>query len=56
MQKVIIPSDGEIEKLCYEMKCKTKDDKTVLVYINCETGDEEQILLLVESETGTLTV
>ncbi len=56
VQKVIIPSDGEIEKLCYEMKCKTKDDKTVLVYINCETGDEEQILLLVESETGTLTV
>ena len=56
VQKVLIPSRGEVEKLCYEVKCKTKDDKVVLVYINCETGDEEQILLLVESETGTLTV
>ena len=56
VQKALIPSNGEVETLCYEVKCKTKDNQEVLVYINCETGVEEQILLLVKSETGTLTV
>ncbi len=56
VQKTLIPSDGEVETLCYELKCRTKDNQEVLVYINCETGVEEQILLLLKSETGTLTV
>lgn len=56
VQKTLIPSDGDVETLCYELKCKTKDNKNVLVYVNCETGEEEQILLLLESETGTLAV
>ena len=56
VQKALIPSNGEVETLCYELKCKTKDNKEVLVYVNCETGEEEQILLLLKSETGNLTV
>ncbi len=56
VQKALIPSDGEVERLCYEVKCKTKDNQEVLVYVNCYTGKEEQILLLKKSETGTLTV
>lgn len=56
VQKTLIPSDGDVEILCYELKCKTKDNRNVLVYVNCETGEEEQILLLLESETGTLAV
>ena len=56
VQKALVPLDGEVETLCYELKCKTKNNQEVLVYINCETGEEAQILLLVESETGTLTV
>ena len=56
VQKALIPSDGDVEILCYELKCKTKDNKNVLVYVNCETGEEEQILLLLESETGSLAV
>lgn len=56
VQKALIPSNGEVETLCYELKCKTKNNKEVLVYVNCETGEEEQILLLLKSETGNLTV
>lgn len=56
VQKALVPLDGDVETLCYELKCKTKDNQDVLVYINCETGEEAQILLLLESETGTLTV
>ncbi len=56
VRKALIPSDGDVEILCYELKCKTNDNHNVLVYINCDNGEEEQILLLVESETGTLAV
>ncbi len=55
-QLCIIPTDNLDEKLCYEFKCKAKNDRNVLVYINAETGEEQQILLLVETPTGTLTV
>lgn len=55
-QLAVIPTDGLDEKLCYEFKCKAKNDRNVLVYINAETGEEEQILLLIETPTGTLTV
>ena len=54
-QLSIIPTDNLDEKLCYEFKCKAKNGRNVLVYINAETGGEEQILLLVETPTGTLT-
>lgn len=54
-QLSVIPADNLDEKLCYEFKCKAKNGRNVLVYINAETGEEEQILLLVETPTGTLT-
>ena len=55
-QLCVIPTDSLGEKLCYEFKCKAKNGRNVLVYINAETGEEQQILLLVETPTGTLTV
>ncbi|MBQ2582048.1 MAG: germination protein YpeB, partial [Ruminococcus sp.] len=55
-QLCVIPTDSLGEKLCYEFKCKAKNGRNVLVYINAETGEEQQILLLVETATGMLTV
>lgn len=52
----IIPTDSIEEKLCWEFKCKSEDDKTVLVYINSETGAEEEILILLEMADSTLTI
>ncbi|MFZ2537342.1 MAG: PepSY1/2 domain-containing protein, partial [Oscillospiraceae bacterium] len=52
----IIPSSGLNEVLCYEFKCKSADDKDVLVYVNANTGAEEQILILLISENGQLTI
>ena len=52
----VIPTESLGEKLCYEFRCKAKNGRNVLVYINAQTGEEEQILLLVETPTGTLTV
>jgi len=54
-QLCVIPTDSLGEKLCYEFRCKAKNGRNVLVYINAETGEEQQILLLVETPTGTLT-
>lgn len=51
----VIPTDSLGEKLCYEFRCKAKNGRNVLVYINAENGEEQQILLLVETPTGTLT-
>lgn len=55
-QLCIIPSGGLNEILCYEFKCKSTDNKDVLVYINAETGNEEQILILLITENGQLTI
>lgn len=52
----IIPTESIEEKLCWEFKCKSEDDKTVLVYINTENGAEEEILMLIEMEQSTLTI
>lgn len=52
----IIPSDSVEEKLCWEFKCKTRDDRTVLVYVNANTGEEEDILILLEMGESSLTV
>ncbi len=52
----VIPSDSVEEKLCWEFKCTTEDDRTVLVYVNCQTGVEEDILILLETGQSTLTV
>lgn len=52
----VIPSDGEMERYCYEFQCQAEDGQQLLVYVNAETGAEEQILLLSVSENGTLTI
>ncbi len=52
----LIPTDATKEKLCWEFKCGTDDDETILVYINAETGVEEDILILLITDSGTLTV
>lgn len=52
----LIPTDATDEKLCWEFKCGTDDDETILVYINAETGAEEDILILLITDSGTLTI
>ncbi len=52
----VIPSGGQSEIFCYEVKCVGENGQNVLVYINAATGKEEQILLLRISQNGTLTV
>ena len=52
----VIPTNSVDEKLCWEFKCKTSNDDTVLVYINSQTGDEEDILILLETDESQLTV
>ena len=55
-QLTLIPlSDGR-EVLCYEFKCKSSDDETLLVYINAHTGEEENIFILMESDNGVLAI
>ncbi len=51
----LIPTEGEQEKLCWELDCEGSAGDHVLVYVNVQTGAEEQILLLLEDEDGTLT-
>lgn len=52
----VIPTDGENEKLCYEFRCTSADNKTFLVYINAKTAREEKIMIVVETEGGVLTM
>lgn len=52
----LIPTSGQNEVYCYEIKCSSENGQNVLVYINALTGREEQILLLKISGNGTLTV
>lgn len=52
----VIPSDGELERNCYEFHCTAENGKELLVYVNCDTGKEEQILILLIDENGTLTI
>lgn len=50
----LIPSAGLNEVLCYEFKCKGKNNEDVIVYVNAITGNEEQILILEHTEGGVL--
>ncbi len=52
----VIPSAGQNELFCYEVKCVGESGQNVLVYVNAVTGREEQILLLRIGSGGTLTV
>lgn len=54
-QKAMIPLDTGKEALCYEFRCKDKDDSECLVYVDCETGKERDIMLLLYQDGGILT-
>ncbi len=53
-QKALIPMPDGKEILCYEFKCRGKDNENVIVYINAGTAMEEQIYILLQSDGGTL--
>lgn len=53
--RVLIPSDGEKEKACYEFVCADSEGQEVLVYINSENLREERIFLVLKTDGGTLT-
>ncbi len=55
VKRVIIPTDGNSEKLCYEFDCFGIGGERLLVYVNVATLEEENILLIIETEGGTLT-
>ena len=50
----VIPTDGQMEKLCFEFYCKSADDKEFLIYLNAETLKEEQIFRIFKTNGGTL--
>ena len=52
----VIPSSGQNEIFCYEVRCTGKEGENILVYLNAETGREEQILILKIGSSGVLTV
>ena len=52
----VIPSSGQNEIFCYEVRCTGKGGENILVYLNAETGREEQILILRIGSSGVLTV
>ncbi len=54
-QKCIIPTEWGTENLCYEIHCRTDNDRELLVYIDCLTGEEDNILILLYSDGGVLT-
>lgn len=55
VQPALIPTAGGTQEvLTWEYKCRSGDDRHVLVYVNAQTGQQQNILLLLEDETGTL--
>lgn len=52
----VIPSSGQNEIFCYEVRCTGENGENILVYLNAETGREEQILILKIGRGGVLTV
>ncbi len=52
----VIPSSGQNELFCYEVRCTGEQGENILVYLNTETGREEQILILKIGRGGVLTV
>lgn len=52
----VIPSSGQNEVFCYEVRCTDEEGGNVLVYLNAVTGREEQILILKIGRGGVLTV
>lgn len=55
-QLALIPTEGKHEVLCWEFRCKNKEGRHYLAYINAQTGKEQQLLILIEDEKGSLTM
>ena len=55
-QTALVPSDGQYETLCRELKCAGPGGRHYLFYINALTGEQEKILILLEDENGALTI
>jgi germination protein YpeB len=55
-QLVLTPSDGQYERLCYELKCADEQERHCLIYVGAQSGEQERILILLEDETGALTI
>jgi len=53
---VLIPTQGEHERLCYEFLCRDPENTGLLIYCDAQTGEAVEILILVENDNGTLTV
>ena len=51
----LIPTDGENEVYCHEIKVENEEGEHLIVYVNAKTGLEENLFLLLEDENGTLT-
>ena len=51
----VIPLDTGKEAYCYELHCRDKDKKEMLIYINALTGKQEDLLILLYSDGGVLT-
>jgi len=54
-QPALIPSDGQYETLCRELKCEAADGRHYILYVNAVTGAQEKILILLEDDSGVLT-
>ena len=52
---VVIPTDGQNERFCYEFLASGDGGQQLLVYVNAATGAEENLLLLIQTPNGTLT-
>ena len=52
----VIPTEGQMEKLCYAFTCEHEDGQKLLYYVNAHTGLTENLFILVETGHGTLTM
>ena len=55
-QLALVPSEGQYETLCHELKCRGPGGRHYLFYVNALTGEQEKILILLEDESGALTI
>lgn len=52
----VIPTNGQMEKLCYAFTCEHEDGQKLLYYVNAQTGLTENLFILVDTGHGTLTM
>lgn len=52
----VIPTDGQMEKLCYAFSCEHEDGQKLLYYVNANTGRTENLFILIDTRHGTLTM